>query len=930
MNFLAGQMNIYKGAGCRQGMRRGVIGVLIVLVVFIGIFLVWRSPSAGYAVEGPAPAKSILERVGLAPGKPVPAQPAGPPKLVLVIQGDKGAAVDANVRIYNISEDFDRWNLEDDPPLLSFGTKGRKLFVLNSLMADSKKESQDFFILISSSDYWQESERITLSPGQEKIITFHLRPQSKDRERFPCADSDGGIASLVSGTTTLTPVPKLGAQETRHDRCEGTTLIEYACEEVWDSELGERTAVIVEKKLTCPQGCQQGACIAPLFCRNEVCIAAENVTCQSDRRQGINLFLRNSIRIGSRWEYPEAPARVIPGKIAGNVIYGEARAVPAIPVAPVPVDAGLGGGGGGGEGKPLEPEEGIPPRDIFDERPSLPSFELESSCIDERTIIQYVCSSYAVLQGVPAADSRDSWRGWGREEDESYYPQEVREKCPEGYSCMRGKCVQQFAVPPATYGDVNGDGTVTPGDIAHLQALLARPEIPYEPAADIDGDRYVDSYDLYRLQRFVQGAETPDMRLPVRTFNLSTSRLYIQGLYTPSTLDEFRQGRVKRFVTEHQQKGNSRGSCRPPVLNIKFKKKDLFYGWTTFPGFSVLGYQKVKFIPDCDILSQHEVDNQLREYIIYSAFREFGVPTIDVAGFARLWLNAPDHGSLELNQYMLLQRDDEKDDQIPFMRQFELHEVIQASDKGITYSVAYDRDDAYNRFTHVIVERREEGKEPVSRQLALDPDVSIRYTILEDFFELGDRMVLHNEHYGLDAATGLWKPIPFDMDSSFRCYSGERLPGNIAGRIANVPFAQRKMYAQKTLNITREIFDNVTTLHYLLSLVDRYPFEENKDKMKNMLRLRFYQHALYYGSQEFAAELHEPHVPFVNQEAYLKEARRILAEKNYATMCSNDEEEFQEGLRRVLALYGVSPPSRSADGNAPIPVGPLPGFGPLP
>src|SRR3989344_3789894 len=110
-----------------------------------------------------------------------------------------------------------------------------------------------------------------------------------------------------------------------------------------------------------------------------------------------------------------------------------------------------------------------------------------------------------------------------------------------------------------------------------------------------------------------------------------------------------------------------------------------------------------------------------------------------------------------------------------------------------------------DRFTHVNVVKREPGKEEIIVKLNLDPENAIRYSVLSDLFELWDRAVLHNEHYGLDPSTGLWKAIPFDMDSSFGC---GWYRGGIVDRIEELNDSKRPIYSKITMQITREIFDN--------------------------------------------------------------------------------------------------------------------------
>ncbi len=292
------------------------------------------------------------------------------------------------------------------------------------------------------------------------------------------------------------------------------------------------------------------------------------------------------------------------------------------------------------------------------------------------------------------------------------------------------------------------------------------------------------------------------------------------------------------------------------------------------------------------------MDNLLQEYVLYRAFRTAGIPTHDVVGFAEMKVVSGDRtiDQNKLHRYMLLQRSDEENDQIPLTTQYGFSEVIDQPPAPFTRT---DRERS-NKFTKIVLqeveesERREgEGFDEWERrrvvksekELLLDPEASIRYALMNELLDLEDRGLFHNADYGLHAASNKWKTIPYDMDLSLGC--GRPFVENVARLIrAEVPMGQQAAYYALLARTNRELFETPELLHQMLAFVDSYPFEDNKEKMKNTLKWRFYYAALTAGSAEFAREIGQPHVSYIDEALYLKEARRILQTKDYDTICT--------------------------------------------
>ncbi len=808
--------------------------------------------------------------------QPLPAQKIPQPAslLVTVVSSSTNNFIDANVQLYLILPGND--DKEGIEKLVqSGGTRAKHVFFQNILVEKNKKGEyvQDFLIRVDALDYFPDYNYIALKEGEYREEKVWLQ---KKRKSDMCKETDVGVDPLHAGIASYNPVPKRPELLKKSpDRCKGDDIIESYCSE--NDELKDL-------ELKCPGRCKEGACVVEPYCVGTRCIPVENLLCYDmsyyTSTKYVNPYRMDILELSSQPAFkgeenvekklPEnkGPVQVIPPrKIDGKVIAEAPAPVPAV------------GGGGGGKG----------PEEIW-------RVILKSSCVDATRVKKIMCSPLIDLPN-------DKDLGWKAEKNIPLIPNEQIIFCPAGFHCFTGRCVQNEYVVSNNAGDANRDGKITTTDSDYLRGLLSRDIVPYEASSDFDGDGMLTFYDLYRIEHLVAGDIPANVKLPVRTLSLSVGDRPLVG--ASNTLGVLREG-GKTWNVEIDQKGASRSSCRPIVFNAEFPRRDQFNGLSTYQQYTTLNYKRVRFIPDCDILSTHEVNNQLREYIIYSTLRKEGIPVVDVAGFARVKLNSSDKDIDHdfAYEYMFLQRDKEEKDQIPFMNQFGLSQVLEYAIEPFN-SVDYGRS---NHLTSIILQNLkedEEGKEKIIRaekelELVLDPDVSMRYWVLMQLFELGDHGVFGNEDYGLDAKTGLWKNIPYDMDSSFQCGN----PGiPYIWRVDENINPQRKAVYYSTLHrVAREIFDNPDTLNRMLLLVDKFPFEDNKDKMKNTLRWRFYYYALYFGSEEFSKSMGQTHVMYTHYQNYLKEAKRILDMKDYKTMCS--EYEYYHELDRFVNPNG--------------------------
>lgn len=438
-------------------------------------------------------------------------------------------------------------------------------------------------------------------------------------------------------------------------------------------------------------------------------------------------------------------------------------------------------------------------------------------------------------------------------------------------------------------GDINSDGSVNQGDIVALSELLESDSPAYRSDADIDDDGLIDSYDLFRLTGLVAGTIPLEVRHPVRhleldTFGQPTDQLDVEY---GASLVEHAPSLALSWNVKYKQKGASRAEeCQPPVMNVSFnKRQSLFRGLSSYPpAGGSLFYQKVRFVPNCDIWQPPGGANVLlREYLGYNIFRRFGVPTNDTIGFAALRIHGSDNGRYEPSTkeyaYLLLQRDNEKDDQVPFANQFSLALNLFEADEG------YGGNSDLARYLPGKFQGVGFTTATQSVYLPLDPENSIRHFLTADFLYLDDHQdPFRNEDYGcpgtLDAAgncSAPWKTIPFDFDVAVSYCVDEPTGFDILTEIEKLPEELRPEYRQIYYRVVREIFDNPDSLNELLLTIDRYPFNVERTTLKHFIKARFLTLAKRFGSPEFAAQVAQPHVDFVHRARFLRELERLAA-----------------------------------------------------
>ena len=486
--------------------------------------------------------------------------------------------------------------------------------------------------------------------------------------------------------------------------------------------------------------------------------------------------------------------------------------------------------------------------------------EFNSKCINETTIKTFGCEPFT-------SEYRDNFK----------LPFTGEISCPVEYSCYEGACVENEAVMDSGVGDLNEDFVIDSTDVSLLAQLNAQFNSAYNWRADVDYDGVVDIYDYYRLDQIVIGGSY--FKYPIRDFTLNSSyTLYssqedIIGILTEST-----PGYKFAWLAEHELGGASRTQCVPPVIKINLKDVTRYTRMLGFSSYSnPLRYDEFKMIPDCDIWHQFEADNLIREYFIYWMFRKFSVPTFDVIAFGTVNFSVPDS---QINpdkkyNYMFLQKEKADKDTVPFETQFNFYSILDddlLSDYGWSYNYG-----ASNDLTGILID-----KQGTEEFMEFDVENTIRYKLLTGFTNLWDRGFFHNELYGTNLIT--WKQVPYDFDLSFECNS---LPSPYDLGIGSLPEENQQIFKDKYYSVAREIFGNPQNLFDMLTAIDAYPFRANKIKMKNFIKASFYNYALYFNSEEFAASMNKTYEPLPNAEIYEREARRLLNDPDLDILCKD-------------------------------------------
>jgi hypothetical protein len=147
---------------------------------------------------------------------------------------------------------------------------------------------------------------------------------------------------------------------------------------------------------------------------------------------------------------------------------------------------------------------------------------------------------------------------------------------------------------------------------------------------------------------------------------------------------------------------------------------------------------------------------------------------------------------------------------------------------------------------------------------------------LTDFLDVGDMGFLHNEDGGIDATTGLVKRIPHGFDASMDCQMNDINRDTVTYRINGIKDESVKQkYRDIYYKNAKEIFGNKENLNRMIKLVNTFPYPEaNKAKVREFLRIRFYQYMKYFNSADFAEAMNRQYrpskilMPFVSNDEY--------------------------------------------------------------
>ncbi len=413
----------------------------------------------------------------------------------------------------------------------------------------------------------------------------------------------------------------------------------------------------------------------------------------------------------------------------------------------------------------------------------------------------------------------------------------------------------------------------------------------------------------------------PPSSYPVRTLVLNTLGNTVQAssynIEKEAQLQELSGGQaIKSWKVKYEKKGHARFVCDPPVLNVSFDKADskgnkreLFTGISTFSGNSVypaksqLQYQKIRMVPDCSPPEYYsegsgygfgdKISPHLREYFLYTALRALGVPTVDVIGFADVSFISPDpQYNGKTFRYMLLQRNNEKDDEKPiFAEQFGLDlssyiEDGKNNDKSPNWNTS-------NRLSTISYTEQSTGKEG---SFELDIENNVRLALLVAFAQDNDRALLHNEDYSKKIGSDVWMTIPYGFDYSLSSCDSEialnrlkdfeaNIDQQVDSKLFHLSPEKRAEYKKTYYRIAREIFLSQNSLNRMLALIDTFPSSSKKDLLKEYIRLTFYRFGQYMNSPEFAAFTGESYVSTTlftdtTNEEYYK------SRENFLTACN--------------------------------------------
>jgi hypothetical protein len=435
------------------------------------------------------------------------------------------------------------------------------------------------------------------------------------------------------------------------------------------------------------------------------------------------------------------------------------------------------------------------------------------------------------------------------------------------------------------------------------------PIISLAQSVDLDKDGLIDGYDLFLQNKINDGSLNKDIKYPIRNFTLDTLNKDVEQNVNPdgstdtdSMLYEYssKGKEINKWKTKFEKKGHARSSCQPPMINITFDKtdskgkpKELFGGLSTYGGYKTLQYQKVRFVSNCDLLDfagflydeyhfgfNKTVDIQLMDYSFYKILRLFGVPSVDPVAFANLKIKTPTKG-YEGNtyNYIVLQRDNEQDDQIPFTKQFNLDQNLIEDGKFDKWVGTYTEKNSIDTVSYKDVKN--------NKVVNIDMDIEsqIKYKIMTYFLQIGDRATLHNEDYGMDLSTKKWKAIPygFDMSMSVCKYMS---PSYVDDVVINSYDNNNSNIKKQYYNTARGIFGDINNLYKMQLAVDQFPFDVDKTNMKRYLKLAFNEYRKYYLSKDFADFLGQNFIPIEMKPIYSSDTQSDVEMNKFLNSCN--------------------------------------------
>lgn len=392
--------------------------------------------------------------------------------------------------------------------------------------------------------------------------------------------------------------------------------------------------------------------------------------------------------------------------------------------------------------------------------------------------------------------------------------------------------------------------------------------------------------------------------IPVRKFTLDLDRSFADlnsstGKIIEGRLKEFSEGSpnspIKDWKIKFDKKGESRAICYPLMFNLSFDKTDssgnkkpLFNGHSTYQNYNILEYQELRFIPNCDVWNDYNwvgdvgfvgaLTPHTREAFAHSLYRKFGIAVPEIVAYADITFNSSDPKyNNKTYRYIVVQRANEQDDQIPFTKQFNLKTDLYEEGNNQKY---YTEDPANNRLKKINII---ESKTGAQISLNLDTINSAKLLFLSDFIAHTDIWFLRNESYGTKLSDNKNYIIPHSLDSTFTC--SPQTPNNTHGGYKKSFMPPSDLVTKKIyFDEFQKFFGDMNNLYTMERIVDSLQGTLlEKNQLKNFLRLRFHQYAEYSASSEFANIMYQPYVnkkvslPFGSSTAYEYALRSFLA-----------------------------------------------------